>query len=278
MTKKIYLIFTILLISYSYTWAQETKGYEAYIKDALDYTDKKDYAAAEQSYKAAMRLEPANAANKLLMFNLGTIQRYLGKYEEALISYNIVVQHYPTRTYVLENRARLYCEMNRYEDALKDYSAIILHEPENLDALYNRGLIMLSLRRLNEAEADFKTILVKAEGNTLAQEGLAMILKRKEMWKEAEEAYSNLIAEDKKNGKLYANRAECYLNLKKLRSMGDDLDKALEYGYNDYSVYILKGQLRLAQYDKLTAKMDFEKAIEMGADKELVQEFLEMCK
>ena len=276
MIKRIYLLFLLLALSSVTVLAQ--KNYEAYVKDALDYTEKKDFAAAEQSYKAALRLEPTNPSNIMLLMNLGTIQRYLGKFEEALISYEVVVQRNPTLDYVLDNRARLYCDMNRFEDALRDYSTIILHHPDNLNALYDRGLLYISLRKLDQAEGDFHAILQKEEENPKAKAGLAMLLKRRGMWKEAEQAYSDLIANDKHNGELYANRAECYLNLKRLRSLSEDLDKAVEYGYNDYSMHILKGQLKLAQFDKEEARTEFLKAVEMGADKELVDDFLLLCK
>lgn len=276
MMKKIYFLLSVLILLSAQAFAQ--KSYEAYVQDAFDYTEAKDFAAAEQAYKAALRLEPANPSNIMLMMNLGTIQRFIGKFEEALISYDVVVQRNPQLAYVLENRARLYCDMDRYEDALKDYSTIILHHPDNLDALYNRGLVYIILRKLDEAEGDFNAVLQQREGDKNAKAGLAMILKRRGLWKEAEQAYSDLIAEDKTNGELYANRAECYLNIPRLRSLSDDLDKAVEYGYDNYSINILRGQLRLAQFDKDAAREQFEKAIERGADKEVVDEFLLLCK
>lgn len=276
MIKKTGLIFLTLLFYCGVVFGQKT--YEAYVNDALIYTTKKDFAAAEQAYKAAMRLEPANPSNIMLMMNLGTIQRYLEKYEEALISYDVVVQRYPTLDYVLDNRARLYCDMDRFDDALRDYTTIILHNPKNLDALYDRGLLYLSLRKLDEAEGDFHSILQQDENNLNAKSGLAMILKRRGQWKEAEQAYSDLIADNRRNGALYANRAECYLHLKRLRSLGEDLDKAVEYGHEDYSIHILKGQMRLSQFDKADARVEFLKAKEMGADPEVVDEFLLLCK
>lgn len=274
--KKLYIVLILILTS-SYTLFAQ-KDYEGFVKDALDYTEKRDFAAAEQSYKAALRKEPANPSNVMLLMNLGTMQRYLGKFEEALISYNVVVQKYPTLSHILMSRALLYCDMNRYEDALKDYNTVILHKPDDKEALYERGLLHISLRNLDAAEGDFKTILSLDEKNPKAQTGIAMIFKRRGDWKEAELLYTDLIAKDKKNGELYANRAECYLYLKKLRSMSDDLDKALEYGYDDVSVTVLKGQLRLAQFDKAAAKVEFLKAKELGANAELIDEFLKLCK
>lgn len=274
--KKKYITLILLLAS-SYTLFAQ-KDYEGYVKDALDYTEKRNFAAAEQSYKAALRKEPANASNVMLLMNLGTMQRYLGKFEEALISYNVVAQQYPTLSHILMSRALLYCDMDRYEDALKDYNTVLLHNANDKDALYERGLLYITMRNLDAAEGDFKSIISFDENNPKAKYGIAMVLKRRGEWKEAEQLYSDLIADNKKNGDLYANRAECYLYLKKLKSMGDDLDKALEYNYLDVSVYVLRGQLKLAQFDKAAAKDEFIKAKTMGANEELIKEFLLLCK
>lgn len=272
----VYITIILLLTSSLTVFAQ--KGYKDYVNDALDYTDKRDYAAAEQSYKAALRTEPANPGNVMLLMNLGTTQRYLKKYEEALVSYNLVVEKYPTLSYILKSRALLFCDMNRYEDALKDYSTVILHNSEDTEALYERGLIHLSMKNIDEADADFKKMLALDKNDYKGNLGVAMVLKRRGEWEEAEQIYSDLIYENKRKGELYANRAETYLYLKKLKNMKDDLDKAQEYGYNDLSVYILRGQYQLGQYNKEAAKNEFLKAKEMGADDELVNQFLLLCK
>lgn len=274
--KKLYITIILTLTSIASIFPQ--KGYEDYVKDALNYTDAREFSAAEQAYKAALRAEPANPGNVMLLMNLGSIQRYLKKYDEALISYNIVVQKHPTLSYILNSRALLYYEMERYDDALKDYSTILLHEPDNIDALYERALVYITLKRLDEADGDFKKILSIDKDNYKGRFGTALILKRNGEWEEAEQVYSDLIYENKRQGELYANRAEAYLYLKKLRNMKEDLDKAISYGYNDVSVYILRGQYQLAQYDKEAAKKEFIKAKEMGANEELVDDFLKLCK
>lgn len=273
---KVYITIILLLASSLSLFSQ--KSYEGYVKDALDYTEKRDFAAAEQSYKAALRQDPANPSNVMLLMNLGTMQRYLGKFDEALISYNVVAQQYPTLSHILMSRALLYCDMERYNDALKDYNTVLLHNPEDNDALYERGLLHITLRNLDNAEGDFKHLLSLNENNAKAKSGLAMVLKRRGEWADAELLYTDLIALNKRNGELYANRAECYLYLKKLKSMGDDLDKAIEYKYTDVSIHVLRGQLKLAQFDKTSAKEEFMKAKVMGADEELIKEFLLLCK
>lgn len=268
----------LLLLSFAFTALLSAQTYQELAERAADYTEQKDYAAAEQALKAAMRKEPANPNNTLLLVNLGTVQRNLGKYEEALVSYNVAIGKYPDVIYLLHSRAALFCEMNRFNDALKDYTTIIESKPNDVEALYRRGLIYMSNKLPVSAEEDFKKITELEPDNLLGQSAQAMLMKRQGEWEKAEELYTDLIYKNKTNGNLYFNRAECYLQMKKLARMQEDLMKASEYGYNEYPLFILRGQLRLAQYDKRLAKEDFLKALELGADEKVIEDLLRLCK
>jgi tetratricopeptide (TPR) repeat protein len=272
--KKLYTIslFFVFVISIS------AQTYEDMVSRAMDYIDLKDYAAAEQAMKAALRKEPANPNNIMLMVNLGTIQRNLGEFEEALVSYNVVIERYPENQALKHSRAALYCDMQRFDDAMKDYNAILLTNPEDTEALYRRGLLHLNNKGLLAAEDDFDKILKKEPENLCGKTGIGMLMKRRGEFKEAEELYSDLIYKYKSNADLYYNRAECYLQMNKPARANEDITKALELGYNDPLIYILRGQLRLVQYDKRLAKEDFLKAQEMGAGEETVSYFLQLCK
>ena len=273
--KNIFIITLLFCLSFINSFAQT---YEEMVNRSIDYVEMNDYAAAEQALKAALRKEPANPNNTMLMVNLGTIQRNLGKFDEALLSYNIAVEKFPESSFVRHNRAALYCEMNRFSDALKDYNTILLSDPKDTEAIYRRALIYMSEKNLMSAEEDFEKILEIKPKDLSAQMGLASILKRRSQWKEAEEMYSDLIYGNKTTGELYSHRAECYLRLNRLARAREDIAKALELGYEDPSIYMIRGQLRLVQYEKKMAKADFLKAKEMGVEESIVEEFLRLCK
>jgi len=254
------------------------QSYEDLVNRSADYLDAKDYLAAEQALKAALKKEPANSGNILLLLNLGTIQRQLKKYDEALTSYNIVINQSPRAITALHNRAALFCEMDSLNRALKDYNAILLYRPQDTEALYRRGLIYLENNNLYEAELDFEKIKEFEPKNINAEIGLGLILKRKGEWKKAEELYSDLIYENRTNADLYLNRAECYVGDKKMAKAREDLNKAQEYGNNSPLLFILKGRVSLSQYDKDSAKEYFLKARELGADEVIISELLKYCK
>lgn len=265
----------LLFVVHSSIYAQT---YQELINKSADYISKKDYLAAEQALKAALNKEPANPGNALLLSNLGAIQCELKKYDEALTSYNLALTKYPNSIKLLHNRATLYCNMDSINKALNDYNVILLHDHNNIDALYKRALIHLEKKDLDKAEFDFEQIKVIDSKNILPQMGLALIMKRRGEWDKAEQLYTDLLFENRTNSTLFLNRAECYLEMKKFGRAQDDLNKAQTYGTNDPLFYILRGRLRLQQYDKLSAKADFMKARELGTSSTIIDELEKHCK
>lgn len=274
MKKYLFVSFCFLFLGISL----QAQTYEDLVAKSVDYIDTKDYAAAEQTLKEAMRKEPGNKGNVLLLSNLGTIQRALGKPEDALISYNSALSKYPNTIPILINRAALYCEIDSLDLAMRDYNIILSIDADNVQALDQRGLLYLSQKNLLAAESDFEHILEIYPKNIKAKSSLAFAQKSRGDWQAAEEAYTDLIYDNKNLSDLYVNRAECYLQLKKLGRAQDDLQKAEKLGYDDAFLYILKGQLALQQFDKLVAKQNFEKALELGANKDVIQQYLVLCK
>lgn len=275
MIKRITILVSLICFAFININAQT---YEEMVIKAMEFAKEKDYIGAELAMKAALKEEPANPGNGMLLFNLGTFQRNQGKLEEALISYNAAIAKFPKPTMLLHSRAALYCQMDKLDNALIDYSTIISEDPNDTEAYYRRGLIYLAKNSLLEAENNFDKILKIDPDNLNAKSAVCMLLKRQEKWDEAEIIYSYLLSKNKTNAELYLNRAECYLQMGKLARTQNDLEKAATYGYTDSPLYVLRGQLRLAQYDKLSAKSDFLTAKELGTAADIINPLLELCK
>jgi tetratricopeptide (TPR) repeat protein len=112
--------------------------------DSADiYIEQKEWLKAENALLNALRAEPANAQNSLLLSNLGTVQRYCGKYQEALDTYSMALFMTPRSSTLLRNRAALYAEMDSLQQACADYSHLIILDDTDEDALYNRALIYM---------------------------------------------------------------------------------------------------------------------------------------
>lgn len=232
--------------------------------------------SAEESLRAAMRLEPANPNNYALLMNLGTIQRRQGKIQEALTSYSAALSRHPDNETILENRASLYAEMGLAEKAILDYNALLIKNPHKQDALYSRGLLYLQQKNFILAEEDFDKILEVNEKSVNGRLGHAILEKIKGNYDVSEKIMNYLIKEMPKNWTLYEERADLYFMMGKNARAMADINKIFVESKPTASLYVLRGKVKLGQYEKESAASDFKKALEMGYDKETLDVLLKM--
>lgn len=270
--------YIVLLICGLLSFSVHSQTYSEWVEKSASAVEKKDYAAAELALKKAMELEPASPENVMLLTNLGTIQRYEKKYDDALVSYGAVLARYPDNAALLMSRANLYCEMGKWSEALLDYNHIISTDKNNYSAYAGRALIFMHNKSYLDAYADYSKMEELKPAGIEGKLGKALILKREQKWSDAEDIYTDLIYRHHDVAILYVNRAECYLNLDKLARTQQDIEKAIELKYNDPYIYFLRGQLRLKQFDNLSALTDFQKAKTDGYDASLVDEYIRKIK
>ena len=96
-------------------------------------------------------MEPGNARNALLFSNLGTVQKRMGKTDEAIESYTMALNITPYSTAMLLNRASLYLDKGLTDKAYLDYCNVIDLLPENQEARMFRAYIYMQRRQYTEA-------------------------------------------------------------------------------------------------------------------------------
>ena len=85
----------LILMCFCLMSPSKAQTYDELIDKAMDAVEQDSLLLAENYFKEALRLEPANMRNSLLFSNLGTIQRRMGKKEEALESYSLALNKTP---------------------------------------------------------------------------------------------------------------------------------------------------------------------------------------
>ncbi|MDR3194574.1 MAG: tetratricopeptide repeat protein [Tannerella sp.] len=249
--------------------------YEEMIEKSYDYVDKNDLPAAEECLKAAMRLEPGNRNNYALLTNLGTIQRRQGKWDDALVSYTAALNQQPKNELILSNRAQLYTEMNETEKALNDYQAILSISPVNEEVLFQRGLLYIRTENFILAEADFEKILDINKETVQGRLGYAILEKARMNYDNSEVIFNYLIGKRPEYWRLYEERAELYYLMNKNGRAMADLNKVFaEVAEPSAELYFLRGRVKLAQYEKASAAIDFKKALSMGYDAKTIETLL----
>ena len=270
---KIFLVFIALLLACN-GFAQT---YEEYLQKSYDFLDKNDLPSAEESLKTAMRQEPANPLNYALLSNLGTIQRRQGKLQDALLSYTSALSGHTNDITILENRASLYSELGETEKALTDYNTLLHEDPTHQESLYNRGLLYIQLKQFLWAEQDFDKIMEINEKSVRARLGHAILEKARGNFDESERIYNYLISEMPNDLVLYEGRADLYFRTGKNARAMNDISKVFNEGKPTAGLYVLRGKIKLAQYEKERAAIDFKKAESMGYDKATIDELMKLA-
>lgn len=273
---KRFIFLSIFFISCGFG-SLSAQTYEEWIQKSCDYFDKNDLVSAEEALKNAMREEPGNPANFALLCNLGTIQRRQGKKQEAIVSYTAALSRHPKSVTILENRASLYTELGEIDKAINDYNALLIVDLEHQESLYARGLLYLAQKKYAAAEGDFDKILQLNEKSVLARMGYAILEKTRGNYDESERIYNYLIDKMPRDWILYEGRADLYFLMGKNARAMSDINRIFVESTPNASLYILRGKVKLAQYEKESAKKDFLKAQEMGYDQAIVEELLRMC-
>ncbi len=263
-----------LLMSAFYSSGQSLT-YLEWVDKSANHIENNELDSAAISLEEAMRLDPANENNPVLLLNLGIMQRQLGRYEDAFVSFTSALPNNPLPQVTLHNRASLLVDMNRLSEAMEDYTALIRNYPDDVEAYYRRGILYLDEHERSKAEADFRKSEEIDPNHMFTKLSKALVYKLDNNWGEAVNIYTDLInTEENPDASFYLNRAECYINMgQSLLASADLRSIELVQTGNPY-FFFLRGRVRLEQFDKVAARADFNKAKSMGYDSEIVDEWL----
>lgn len=252
--------------------------YDEYISQAMDAIETDSLAKAEMFFKEALKLEPANIKNALLFSNLGTIQRRIGKKKEALEAYSLALNLTPYSITILLNRASLYLEMDMLDKAYLDYCNVIDLDAKNKEALQFRAYVYMHRRQYMEARLDYQRLLAEEPGNKTARVGIAMVNQKDKRYREALEELNRLITDYPRDVSFLKARAELEVEMNSLELALLDLEEAIRITPNDADIYVMCGEIYLTQGKKREAYAAFEKAVELGIPRSMLQDQLKLSK
>src|SRR5258706_9303676 len=112
-------------------------------------------AEAQKMIAAALQLNPRDAG---ALVNYGNVLTLLGRYEEAIASYDRALLLAPDAG-TLNNRGNALQGQGRRIEALVSYEKALALEPANVQALYKRGVMLGELGRTDEALAAYGRVL-----------------------------------------------------------------------------------------------------------------------
>lgn len=272
MKKLIFILLSaVVLPVFSQTYQELTdSGFELMEQDSLTH--------AEEVFRQAMKLEPANPHNAMLFSNIGIIQRHLNKYEDAIESFTYALNITPLSIPVLLNRGAVYLELGRTDRAYLDYCRILDQERDNMEALLMRAYIYIIRRDYNAARIDYNRLLQVDPFNYSGRLGLISLNQKEKKFSDAMEMLNNMIIELPEDITLYLMRAGITMDMEQYDSALLDLEEAMRINPKSPDVYLHRGELYLLQNKKAQAKQEFEKAIALGIPQSELREKLQRCR
>lgn len=263
-----------------------SQTYQELCDRAITYTEQDSLPQAEEYIRQALKLEPANPHNALLFSNLGTIQRRQRQYEQALESYSFALNIAPRAVPILLNRAAVYMELGRNNLAQADYSLVLDLEKNNEEALLMRAYIYMQQREYKMAKADYERLLKVNPVSYNGRLGLATLEQKEGKYEEALSVLNNMIAAKRGNSQLsssqyamlYVARAGVEKDLNHMDMALVDLEEAIRLDSSQPEIYLMRGEIYLAQKKKDLAKRDFEKAISLGVPQADLRDLLQQAR
>ena len=275
---KIRIVLAALIIFGTNLMAQ-TNSYYDWVDHSAIYVERNQLDSAAYALQQALKMEPGNENNNLLLLNLGVMQRQMRWMDDAYISFTAALRNNDNPALVLHSRASLLCDMGKFDEAMEDYNEIIRTDNQDVEAFYRRGLLFLERNQRAEAETDFLRAEQIDPNDLFTKLSRALRYKLEDRWEDAEAVYTDIINnETPVIPAYYLSRAECYVNTNRFGKAAADLREVEREQRNNPYFYILRGRLRLDQYDKFAAKQDFERAKELGYDRELADEWIAKTK
>lgn len=268
----------ILLLLVGITVSVSGQTYQELSEYGMDLMEKDSLEKAEDVFRQAMKLEPANAYNALLFSNVGIIQRKMRKYNEAVESFTFALNITPYSIPVLLNRAMVNMEIGQTNRAYIDYCQVLDLEKTNTEALLMRAYIYITRRDFNAARIDYNRLIQQDPKHYSGRLGLVSLNQKEKKFTEALDMLNAMLQESAQDATLYMMRAGIQIDMELLDAALIDLEEAIRITPDSPDAYIYRGELYLAQNKKTLAKQDFERAIILGVPKSELSEQISKCR
>ncbi|MCH5227918.1 MAG: tetratricopeptide repeat protein [Muribaculaceae bacterium] len=245
------------------------------LADSADYfISREKWDLAESKILEALRLEPANFTNSLLLANLGLIQTHKGEYVKAVQTLSLGINIAPSSTVLLNNRAHAYLMLDSIAQAALDLDRSLSIDSLQSWSLQTRAFIYLSENNIGDAKRLFLKLKKEFPENTSVYNGFASIAEQEGNYEEAKKYYLEALNLNKEDEE--AREAFIFL-LIKTNSYSEaraQIRQGLEINPENPIYYLLRGYLHRLNFRIDEAEADKKIAISKGLDAKYVASFI----
>lgn len=267
-----------LLLSASLCAVAVTPAIQSAYYNKVDEADaacrEERWADAARCLREAMRLEPDNAGNIMLMSNLGMVEYRMGEDSLAIATLTQAHRMAPSSVTILSNRAHVLMQTGYDGEAYEDYELIMQLDSTDVTSRLRHGMIALRAKDITTASKDFKYLADRYPATSEAMIGMAALHCAMGEYAQALPYYNELIRESKEPEYL-AGRALCNLMTDNLQEASDDIAEGLLLNPDDGELYLYRAALNKMRFRPADADSDARKAVSLGIDPHRVEQFLD---
>jgi len=107
----------------------------------------------EESYTLLSKAVTSPYASEQTHYNYGLVLQGLGKYQQAIASYDFAIQLKPDFSTAYNNRGIAFQKLAQYEEAIASFDGALKCQPAYAQAYFNKGVVLQELGQLNESIA-----------------------------------------------------------------------------------------------------------------------------
>lgn len=234
-----------------------------------------DWEEAAQKLTEAMREDPSDPTNVMLLSNLGMIHFYSGNDSLALVTLTDAHRIAPSSVAVLANRARVLTTMGNFSRAIDDYDSIERMDSMAYQPYLYRGLIYLQTGDIASAASNITKLLDLRPNDVDTHVAAAALAMSQERPSEALPHFSALIAADPQS-EYYASRALCHIMLENYIDASDDIYAGLELDSENGELYLYRALMNKRRYRTDDSMADAQRAAQLGVAPSRIKAVLEM--
>ncbi|WP_333768271.1 tetratricopeptide repeat protein [Streptomyces sp. IBSBF 2435] len=226
-------------------------------------------------YAVVIDQDPNHAEHYL---ERGNILRRLGRTDDALADYERAMRLSPPFPEICYNRGDLRLSEGDTAGALADFGYVIDLEPDFVDAYVNRAGLHLDEGRLDAARLDAETGLLLDPGNAYLHVVLGQVHAEQEDLAAAEQAYDRAVAADPALVTALSGRATVRYERGRQDDALDDLSRAVDLAPDDPALRYNRAFLHQAREEWHSALADLELAAALAPGDEDVAAALKTCR
>ena len=245
------------------------------LADSADYfIERENWDKAEEKIIEALRLEPANFTNSLLLANLGLVQSQKGQYEKALQSLSAGLNMAPSSTILLNNRAHVFLALDNIPSAINDLDRSLQIDSIQEWPLQTRAYLYLDRNEFSEALKIFQKITKEFPNNSSAYVGMGAIAEIEENFKDARSFYEMALSMSPDDEETRETLIFLLIKMEDFSEARKEIKEGLAKNPDNPMLYLLRGYLHRLNYRIEEAQADKKIAISKGLDPSYVAKFI----